>query len=254
MSDSFDPAKLAAGFVAAHRTQKPVAIAEIGTGPQRIENAYAVQAGVMRALGANGGFKTSRPDKAEPNVMAPIPAIHIRPSPAHYEAAEMRLCGIEIEIAFRIDEELPNPAVPDYEAQLRRAVSAVPAIEMVDTRIAEHESAGAMTKLADNRFGFGLVLGHPVKAFDRLNLTDPAISFEVDGVQIGPAAGRIPGDVDAFQVLKDFLAVVGDHCGGVKPGMYVTTGALSGLHWTTKGVDVRGSIAGLGDVAVTVGG
>ncbi|MGI9475657.1 MAG: hypothetical protein ACR2PI_03060 [Hyphomicrobiaceae bacterium] len=254
MSDSFDPGKLAADFVAAHRAQKSVALAGIGTGPQSVEDAYAVQAGVMRALGTNGGFKTSRPESAKPSVMAPIPAIHIRPSPAHYEASEMRLCGIEIEIAFRIDEDVPDPALPDYDVQLRRAVSAVPAIEMVDTRIAEHDSANPMTKLADNQFGFGLVLGQPVKAIDRLNLIDPAISFEVDGVQIGSTAGRIPGDVDAFQVLKDFLAIVGDHCGGVKPGMYVTTGALSGLHWTTKGVDVRGSIAGLGDVAVTIGG
>mgnify|MGYP001815938021 CR=1 FL=1 len=254
MSDSFGPGKLAAGFVAAHRTHNPVAIAEIGTAPRHVEDAYAVQAGVMRALGAHGGFKTSRPDSAAANVMAPIPAIHIRPSPAHYEASEMRLCGVEIEIAFRIDEDLPDPAQADYDAQLRAAVSAVAAIEMVDTRITEHERADAMTKLADNQFGFGLVLGDPVKAFDRLNLIDPAIALEVDGVQIGATAGRIPGDVDAFQVLKDFLAIVGDHCGGVKPGMYVTTGALSGLHWTTKGVDVRGSIAGLGDVAVTIGG
>lgn len=254
MSDTLNADELASRFVAAHRSLTPIATAEIGVGPQAVDEAYAVQAGVMRALGANGGFKTSRPDPKEPSVMAPIPAIHIRPSPAHFEASEMRLYGIEIEIAFRVDRVLPEPGGADYDAKLKQAVSAVAAIEMVDTRIADHDDASAITKLSDNQFGFGLVVGQPVEAFEDLNLIDPAVTFEVDGNQIGPVDGKIPGDVDAYQVLKDFLAVVDDHCGGIRPGMYVTTGALSGLHWTTKGVDVRGSIAGLGDVAVTIGG
>ena len=54
-------------------------------------------------------------------------------------------------------------------------------------------------------------------------------------------------------MLKGFLEVVGDHCGGLKPGMYVTTGALSGLFWMEKNISVEGSIAGLGEVRVTVG-
>ena len=86
-----------------------------------------------------------------------------------------------------------------------------------------------------------------------LNLTDPQIAFRVDGVQIGTTAGQVPGEVDAFQVLKDCLEVVGNHCGGLKPGMFVTTGSLSGLFWIAKGAEVRGSIAGLGDVTVTIG-
>ena len=71
-----------------------------------------------------------------------------------------------------------------------------------------------MTKLSDNQFGFGLVVGEPVQDFAGLNLIDPLIRFEVGGAQLGPTNGRIPGEVDAFQVLKDFLAVVGGHCGG----------------------------------------
>ncbi len=185
--------------------------------------------------------------------MAPIPAAHVRPSPAHYAAAGMRLCGIELEIAFRIDADLPSLDAADYDARLRAAVSAVPAIEMVDTRLADHENVSPMIKLSDNQFGFGLVVGQPIKDFSRLNLSNPEIAFSVDGVQTGATVGQVPGDADAFQVLKDFLEVVGDHCGGLKPGMYVTTGALSGLFWTEKNIAVDGSIAGFGDVRVTVG-
>ena len=165
----------------------------------------------------------------------------------------MRVYGIEIELAFRIDSELPKLGQPDYDKRLRDAVSVVAAIEMVDSRVADLDGISPLTKLADNQSGFGLVVGKPVKDFSRLNLTNPAVTFTVNGTQTGPAAGQIPGTDDAFQVLKDFLEVVRGHCGGLAPGMYVTTGALSGLHWTEKGVEVAGSIEGLGDVAVTIG-
>ncbi len=254
MTEAFDPNYWAALYVAAHAERVAVAAQGNGAGPQSVEDAYAVQSVVMRALGANGGFKTGRPDPAGQNVMAPIPVTNIRPSPAYYAASEMRLYGIELEIAFRIDQELPKPHQPDYDARLRAAVSAVPAIEMVDTRFADHDEISELIKLSDNQSGFGLVVGRPVKDFAGLNVTDPAISFMVDGQQIGSTAGQIPGDADAFQVFKNFLEVVGDHCGGLEPGMYVTTGALSGLFWTEKGVTVTGGIAGLGEVAVTIGG
>ena len=253
MATTFDPHELAARYAAAYTDCVAVAARDRRAEPQSVDEAYAVQALVMQSLGATGGFKTGRPDPAQPNVMAPIPAAHIRPSPAHYNAANMRLCGVELEIAFRIDAELPRPSGTDFDARLRAVVSAVPAIEMVDTRLADHENVSPMTKLSDNQFGYGLVVGQPVKDFSRLNLSHPEIAFSVDGVQIGPTTGRVPGVVDAFQVLKNFLAVVGDHCGGLKPGMYVTTGALSGLFWTEKTISIDGSIAGLGDVRATVG-
>jgi 2-keto-4-pentenoate hydratase len=254
MSDTIDPGQCAGLIVAAHRSLEPVLATSLGAGPQIVDDAYAVQSAVMRELGPNGGFKTARPDPSQPNVMAPIPASRVRPSPAHFAKDEMRLVGIEIEIAFSIESELPALGQSDYDARLRQAVSVVPVIEMVDTRLADHETANDMIKLADNQFGFGLVTGAPVKDFARLNLTNPAITFTVNGEQLGPTSGQVPGSVDAFQVLKDFLEVVGDHCGGVQPGMYVTTGALSGLHWAKHGDEVAGSVAALGTVSVTVQG
>lgn len=253
MANAFDIQQLANDFVAAHQTRVALSPQKVGDGPQSVADALAVQAAVAPKLGSIGGFKTSRPDPALPSIMAPIPAQFVRSSPAHYEAAEMRLYGIEIELAFRIDSAVPIPGTADYDDKLRAAVSAVAAIEMVDSRLSDREGASDLVKLADNQSGFGLVVGEPVKDFSALNLTDPAITFIVNGEQTGPTAGQIPGPVDAFQVLKDFLEVVRDHCGGVQPGMYVTTGALSGLFWTEKGARVVGSIEGLGEVAVTIG-
>jgi 2-keto-4-pentenoate hydratase len=253
MTETFDAELFATRLIAAHHSHVPVSPDDIGAGPQRPQEAFAVQAAVMRELGANGGFKTSRPDASKPSIMAPIPARFVRPSPAHYEAAEMRRYGIEIEIAFRIDSAVPALGDADYEARLRAAVSVVAAIEMVDSRLADLEGASAMIKLADNQSGFGLVVGKPVKDFSGLNLTNPAITFTVNGVQTGPTGGQVPGTVDAFHVLKDVLEIIGDHCGGLQPGMYVTTGALSGLFWIDKSARIEGSIDGLGEVTSTIG-
>ena len=253
MADVFDAKSFATHLIAAHHSHMPVSPDEIGAGPQNPEEAFAVQAAVMRELGANGGFKTSRPDPAKPSIMAPIPARFVRPSPAHYETSEMRRYGVEIEIAFRIDSAVPALGDADYDNRLRAAVSAVAAVEMVDSRLADLEGASPMIKLADNQSGFGLVVGKPVKDFSNLNLINPAITFTVNGIQTGPTDGQIPGTVDGFQVLKDVLEIIGDHCGGLQPGMYVTTGALSGLFWIDKGARIDGSIDGLGEVTSTIG-
>ncbi len=123
---------------------------------------------------------------------------------------------------------------------------------MVDSRYEDQAAVTDIQKLADNQSGFGLVTGEAIKDFDALNLTNPEIAFTVNGEQIGTTSGQVPGNVDAFQVLKDFLEVVGDHCGGFAPGMFLTTGSLSGLHWAKHGDEIAGHVSGLGSVASTV--
>ena len=119
--------------------------------------------------------------------------------------------------------------------------------------IADRGGASALTKLADNQSNFGLVVGTPIKDWQHLDLTAPAVTFPVNGAQIGPTAGLVPGGHSAFEVLKGMVPNAYDYCGGLKVGHYVTCGALSGLHFTEAGAEVVGSIAGIGDVAVTIG-
>ncbi|MBU2533559.1 MAG: hypothetical protein KKB37_12515, partial [Alphaproteobacteria bacterium] len=207
---SFDAMKLAAALARSHRSREPVTADIIAFEPASVDDAYAVQAAVMAHLGASGGYKTGRPDPSRPAIMAPIPSANIRPSPARYAASEMRLYGIELEIAFRVESALPPLGAADYDDRLRQAVSAVPVIEMVDSRLADRDGASDLLKLADNQSGFGLVIGQPVRDFTALNLTNPSIVFTVNGEQIGPTSGQVPGNKNAFDVLKDLLEVVGD--------------------------------------------
>jgi 2-keto-4-pentenoate hydratase len=252
MPDTFDPDRFAAMLVTAHKTLTPLTAEQVGTGPSSLAEVGVIHSEVMHEIGPAGAFKTAYPDGDNRQIMAPIPDRHVRQSPARYDASEMRLYGIEIEIAFRIDRDLPSPEDPEFENRLRDAVSVVPAIEMVDSRIADHEGQSALTKLADNQMNFGLVVGAPVKEWWALNLTTPAVSFTVDGRQIGPTEGMVPGGHSAFDVLAGLVSVAGDYCGGLKVGQYVTCGAVTGLHWTKAGTEIKGTIEGIGDVAVTI--
>ena len=251
MGDAFDAGQLAKRIVAAHRGGALLEVETIGGLPQSFADAFAVQSQVMAELGAVGAYKTSNAAPGDPVVLAPIPADYVRPSPARYEAGEMRRVGIELEIAFQIDRPLPEVNASNFEEALRASVSVVPVIEMVDTRLADVDGAPPLLKMADNQSGFGLVVGMPVVDWDGLDLSQPAITFTVDGEQVGTTNGQVPGG-DAFSAFAGLVRAIGDHCGGLAVGQVVTTGSLSGLHWIERGVEVKGSIAGLGSVTVTV--
>lgn len=251
MSERFDAQQLAERIVSAYRGGALLEIKTIGAIPQSFDEAFAVQQRVMQALGDVGGYKTANAAPGEPVVLAPIPAANVRPSPARFKADEMRRVGIELEIAFQIERPLPDLNASNFEEALRASVSAVPVIEMVDTRLADVEGAPALLKMADNQSGFGLVVGVPVIEWSKLDLAQPSITLTVNGDQVGTTAGQVPGG-DAFSAFAALVQVIGGHCGGLTVGQVVTTGSLSGLHWIEKGADVKGTVAGLGSVTVTV--
>lgn len=248
-----DTAAFARALLAAYKTGTPVQRNDIASEPATLDDAYAVHRQVMAEIGPAGAFKTSKePDGQQ--IMAPIVASGVRPSGASFTADELNLAGIELEIAFRLEAELPSPGSDGFDDILRASVVAVPVIEVVDTRLAFHETCHPMAKLADSQFNAGLVVGEPVRDWQDLNLNDPMHTFQADGATVSEGVIPVPGGIGAFAVLRGFLDTVDGHCGGFKVGQYLTTGALSGLIWIEKGKHVTGHIDGLGDVEVRIEG
>ncbi len=237
---------------AAHKGGPKLTAADLAGAITDEAAAYRIQQAVTGSLGAVGGFKIGRASPDAPCVMAPILAERIRYSPAQYSRAEMDLVGIELEVAFHVDRQLPDPADPRFADEARRCISPAAVIEMVDTRLADHESADPLWKLADNQINAGLVFGDPVAQWADLDLTNVAATLQV-GDQIvfdGPSA--VPGG-NAFDVFCAFARLVGEHCGGLRPGQWVTTGSVTaGLRFIGHGEPVIGAIKGLGEVRVAV--
>lgn len=246
---TFDPQRFAAELLAARQTRQAFAPSEGPAKPRSRADAYAVQAVVNLKIGPAGGFKTGRGSASDTPIMAPIPANCVRPSPALFDAGAMRLVGVELEIAFRLEGDLPSPEEANFEDRLRGAVMVLPAIEVVDCRLADTGGTDPVAKLADNQFGYGLVVGNPTPLISMPSLSAAEISFSADGQVLGAGRAEVPGG-DAFATLAAFVRTVGEHCGGLRRGHVVTTGALCGLHFVGKDAEVSGTIAGLGSVAV----
>ena len=87
--------------------------------PQSDADAYQIQDAVTSELGeAIGGWKVGAASATAAAYCAPIYATMIRQSPASYNAAELRLIGIEAEIAFRLARDLPARAAAYDRAQV----------------------------------------------------------------------------------------------------------------------------------------
>ncbi|MGI9411022.1 MAG: hypothetical protein ACR2OV_13165 [Hyphomicrobiaceae bacterium] len=250
MTETFDAAAVANVLVEARRSRSPVDAAGFGCDPATLEDAYAVHTAVMQKIGTVGAFKTGIASDGR-QVMAPIATSGLRASETSFAPDELWLAGVELEVAFRLERPLPDRTAPDFAERLRDAVIAVPAIEVVDTRLAFHESCSEWTKLADNQFNAGLVVGEPVHDWHGLDLSTPAHTLQVGAATIADGPGHINGG-SAWDLLRGFVEIVGDHCGGLQVGQYVTTGALSGLHWIDKGQPVVGRVEGLGEVSVNL--
>lgn len=214
-------------------------------------DAYAIQAGVMASLGPVGGWKTGRSAADQPAIRAPILASAIRPSPALWQPAEVRLRGLELEIGFRIDAALPPADAPDFMQRLAEAVTPLPIFEIVDSRLADPQAASTLWRLADCQLNAGLVYGAPLEGPWRPeDFIRPMARLTADDAEVCAGPATLPGG-SPFDLLANLVRDCGNHCGGLKPGQMVTTGSFTGLRYFAAGTTLIGEIASMAPISVT---
>jgi 2-keto-4-pentenoate hydratase len=158
---------------------------------------------------------------------------------------------VEAEVALVLERDLPEPriALP----QLLRAVAfALPAIEVVGSRIAEWNIRFVDT-VADNASSGGFVLGtRPVKleSLD-LRLLGMAIRRRGEPVSLGAGAACLGNPLHAALWLANKLAAMGQ---GLRAGDVVLTGALGPMVVARPGDCFEARIHGLGTVSAHFGG
>jgi 2-keto-4-pentenoate hydratase len=154
---------------------------------------------------------------------------------------------VEAEVAFILGRDLDG-AIDD--AAVREAVEfAVPALEIVDSRIADWDISFGDT-VADNASSGLFVLGNERLPLAKIEPADVLMTLRLDGEQVSQGAGRacLGDPLNALAWLARTTRDLGEP---LRAGQVVLSGALGPMVAVTSGARVDTDISGLGRVAVT---
>ncbi|TDW24207.1 2-keto-4-pentenoate hydratase [Kribbella kalugense] len=157
---------------------------------------------------------------------------------------------IEPEIAFVLSRPLRGPGV-----NVATAIAAVdfilPALEIIDSRIAEWE-IGIIDTIADNASSGGVVLGSPPVRPDQVDLRLAGCVLHRNGEVVATGAGGavLGSPVNALAWLAN---VLGERGVGLEPGQVVLPGSMTAAVPFDAGDVVTSVVAGLGSVTARLG-
>ncbi len=192
-----------------------------------------VQDAVAAGFGEVGGYKIGAPNLETTPTFAPMPAVWIAANGATLSGSRWRYRILEAEIAFLVGEDLPPRSTPySREEVLAAMASCHPAIEVLETALADPAAASPNTPLADLQRNGGFVYGQAFTGWKAADWNLEHVTLAVDGsVRVERTGSNTSGDLLR---LLPFLANEGAaRTGGLRRGQWITTGSWTG---NTSGV------------------
>jgi 2-keto-4-pentenoate hydratase len=232
----------------ARASARPLAELPASCRPDSDADAYRIQDAVIARLGeAVGGWKIGVASETAPAFCAPILAHMIRPSPAAYRAEELRLIGIEGELALRLGRDLPPRDKPYDRTEVIEGATLHPAVEIVDSRFPDPRLLERPVMLADNYGNGGLVYGAAVPDWPARDLAATQMTITADGRPFADSSAGVKRDPVA--ALVEFANLMRSR-GGAKAGSIVTTGSWTGLEFTRHGARIVADFGPLGRIDI----
>jgi 2-keto-4-pentenoate hydratase len=230
----------------ARRTGKPIADLPKEMQPTTLEEAYFVQDRMSWAYEDIGGWKigAATPD-AVPS-FAPMPRAWMSCSGCELRGLTHRYRGLEAEIAFCMESDLPpRSAAYSLDEVVAAIASMHPAIEILETGLADPALASRFSSVADMAMHGGFVYGEAVPNWHDIDFAKESVSLTVDGaVRVERTGSNTAGDL---MRLLPWLANEGaSRTEGLKKGDWITTGSWTGNTFATAGsrAEARFSTAG----------
>ncbi|MDO8278172.1 MAG: hypothetical protein Q7T63_08605 [Burkholderiaceae bacterium] len=236
-------------FSAAHTLRKllPGLAAELS--PSSADSAHAIQDATVAALGSGvGGWKANLVNGAV--TRAPLLAASVRASPARLPVTGEAPHGVEAEIAFRFDRDLPAREAAYSREEIIAAVTAVVVIEVLDTRFMPQAKVTPLDKMADLMSNYALVVGSTPADWRAHDLSKLAVELLVDGEVLTHRVGSHPA-VDPLLPAIGLVNVLRS-AGGVKAGQIITTGSCTGLHHAQAGQTVIARFESFGEASMVL--
>jgi 2-keto-4-pentenoate hydratase len=217
-----------------------------GSQPQSAEEAFAIQAAMIARLDQKiVGYKVAKPANY-PWLVGSILQSRMFSSGAKVPAQLTPLRGVECEIAFRFDQDVP-PRATDYTYdEVAEAATAFIGFEIVDSRFADYKGAAMLDKTADLQSNGGFVSGPVAPGWRKLDLENIAVTLRVNGeVKVQGKGGHVAKDplIPAVALVNLKRATT-----GLEAGQFVTTGTYTGLTFAEPGDVLNATFEGIGSV------
>ncbi|WP_448188920.1 2-keto-4-pentenoate hydratase [Azospirillum sp. sgz301742] len=257
MTGTIDEARVSAAaerLLTARRTRAWLAALPDDARPRSEAEADAVQDAVARRSGPQVAWKVgARTPVGEP-FRAPLNAATVWPGASVLPADAVQFIGLEAEIAYRFDRDLPPRDLPYAADEVYAAIGSIhPAIEIVDTRFTAFGGTDALSHRADQMNHGALIVGAGRRDWRAFTPVTQPVRLEIDGAVASEGIGGNTAG-DPLRLLV-WLANVGTRTlGGIAAGQIVTTGSCTGTIFAKPGVAATASFPGLGAVSVTVEG
>jgi 2-keto-4-pentenoate hydratase len=211
--------------------------------PRTAAAAIAIQRRTMAELGTIGGWKVGATGPDATPTCAPMPASGIHPTPATLDAARFPSPFAESEIAFLLAHDLPPRGRPYGAEEVTAAIASChPAIELVQSRFADPDSAGPLANLADLIRHGAFVCGEPIEDWRTRDFATLSVEQTIEGGPVRTGTGNPAGDMTRLLL---WLANDGAQwAGGLRAGQIVTCGSWTGMTQVPAGAAVATRFAG----------
>jgi 2-keto-4-pentenoate hydratase len=217
-----------------------------GLRPRDARDAYAIQLETIRQIEDNiAGWKVALSNEYGLLVGALIGS-RMFETGATIPTSDMALVGVEAEIAFRFDKALPPRERPYDRGEIAAAVTAFPAVEILDSRFRDYEGTPVIDRAADFMSNSAFVAGRPRDDWRSFDLGKLEACLRIDGTEVV----RLVGGHAAGDPLLPAIALVNQFrtSNGVSTGQVVTTGSYTGLQFVRKTSSVQALFEGFGVV------
>ena len=251
---------MAAALYEARRTRVPVPPLTEAEPGMTMEDGYLVQQGIVRRYLADGdhivGYKlglTSKPMQEMLGVdspdFAPVMASHVIGDGAAIPASDYIAPKFEAELALGLGADLSGPDCTTLDV-LRATEGVVPALELVDSRVADWKIKLPDT-VGDMASSGSIVIGGQVTPLDDLDLRLIGMVFTRNGevLATGAGAAALGNPAAAVAFLVRTLHTLGE---SLRAGSIVMTGALHAAVPIAAGETYRAEFDRIGPVTARI--
>ena len=171
-------------------------------------------------------------------------------SPAKLRASNYSARVVEAEFAFRMGRDLPAASEPLSREYIAGAIeTAIPSIEIVDSRFMSWTRVGAPSLIADCACNAAWVRGPEVSNWGGIDLAAQPVRLVVNGEVVHRGSGEavLGHPLNAIRWLVDTLHSRGL---GLKKGHWVTTGVTTEVYFAEAGDHIVADFGPIGTAEV----